>query len=208
MPAELTLVTGPTDPGSNVLLDAANWDGNASTEMIDQAVATSLVVGDSYVVQFVVIVDLDAGGTSGPLENQVVAGGDAVDEDGNPFTDSNGNAITANDLSDSGADANGDNPNDQGDNGTSDDPTPLLIPDVSIVKSAGVAVANGDNWDVTFTLIVENTGTVTLDNLSLTDDIAAEFGNALLATSGLAIQNFAEQVPRRQPTRHGPAIQH
>ena len=187
----LTLVTGPTDPGSSVLLDAANWDGNASTEMIDQAAATSLVVGDSYVVQFVVIVDLDAGGTSGPLENQVVAGGDAVDGDGNPFTDSNGNAITANDLSDSGADANGDNPNDQGDNGTSDDPTPLLIPDVSIVKSAGVAVANGDNWDVTFTLIVENTGTVTLNNLSLTDDIAAEFGNALLATSGLAIQNFA-----------------
>ena len=185
----LTLVTPPADAGSSVAIDSS-WDGSANAEMIDQAAATSLAIGDSYVVQFNVIVDLDAGGTSGPLNNQAVTGGDAVDENGNQLTDSSGNPITASDDSDSGSDPNGDNPGDQGDMGTTDDPTPLLIPDIAIAKSAGAAVANGDNWDVTFTLLIENTGTVTLDNLSVFDDIAAEFGNAFVTSGGVAIQNF------------------
>ncbi len=185
----LTLVTPPADAGSSVTIDPS-YDGSANAEIIDQDVATALAVGDSYVVQFNVVVDLDAGGTSGPLNNQAVTGGDAVDENGNPITDSSGNPITASDNSDSGADPNGDNPNDQGDMGTTDDPTPLLIPDIAIAKSAGVTVANGDNFDVTFTLVVENTGTVTLDNLSVFDDVAAQFGNAYLATSAITVQNF------------------
>ena len=150
----LTLVTPPADPSSSVTIDAS-FDGSANAEMIDQAVATALAVGDSYVVQFNVIVDLDAAGTSGPLNNQATTGGDAVDENGNPLTDASGNPIAANDESDSGSDPNGDNPNDQGDNGTSDDPTPLLIPDIAIAKSAGAAIPNGDNFDVTFTLVIE-----------------------------------------------------
>ncbi len=186
----LTLVTGPTDPGSNVVLDGANWDGSGTTEMIDQAAATSLVVGDSYIVQFNVIVDLDATGTSELLENQVQTGGDGVDEDGNLYTDSSGNTITAQDDSDSGADANGDNPSDQGDHGTSDDPTPLLIPDISIGKIAGDARPLGDDWVVNFRLFVENTGTVALDNVTLFDDISAQFGNAFVAVDNVAIANF------------------
>ena len=114
-------------------LDGA-WDGTSVTEFVDQAAASALAVGDSFVVQFQVIVDLDAGGTSGPLNNQVVASGNGVDPDGN--------IIPAADNSDSGSDPNGNNPNDQGDNGTSDDPTPLLIPDVGLAKVAGAAVPN------------------------------------------------------------------
>jgi uncharacterized repeat protein (TIGR01451 family) len=185
----LTLITPPADAIGNVVVDST-WDGSSAIEMIDQAAATALAVGDSYVVQFTVVVDPDASGTSVPLDNQVVTGGDAVDENGDPYLDSNGDQITADDDSDTGSDPNGDNPGEQGDNGTSDDPTPLLLPDVSLAKSAGAAVANGDNWDVTFTLVYENTGTVTLDNLSLIDDIAAEFGNAFVSTTGVTIQNL------------------
>ena len=92
--------------------------------------------------------------------------------------------LGANDDSDSGTDPNGDNPNAPGDGGTPDDPTPLLIPDIGLAKSAGDAVpsaTNPDNFEVTFTFVYENTGTVDLTTLSLTDDIAAEFGNAFVA---------------------------
>ena len=126
----ITMTTGPTDPASNIALDSS-WNGNGINEMIDQGVATVLAVGDSFVVQFTVVVDPDATGVSTPLENQVVAGGDAVDANGDP--------ISATDDSDSGSDPNSDNPDDQGDHGTSDDPTPLHIADLSIAKATAVS---------------------------------------------------------------------
>ena len=52
---------------------------------------------------------------------------------------------------------------------------------------------NGDNFDVEFTLVWENTGTVALDNIDLTDGIAAQFGNQFvgIVPGSLAVQNFA-----------------
>ena len=187
----LTLIAPPVDAGSSIALDAG-FDGDAATEMIDQSVDTTLVVGDFFTVQFTVEVDPDAVGAPMPMpiENQVTVAGDGVDENGDPILDSTGTLITATDLSDDGADVNGDNPNDSGDHGTSDDPTPLLIPDVGLAKTAGDAVANGDNFDVTFTLVYTNTGTISLDNLELIDDVAAQFGNAFVSTSRATVENF------------------
>ena len=185
-----TIVTAPTDPASNIVLNPA-WDGASVTDMIDPSAATFLAIGDSYIVRFTVEVDLDAGGTSGPLDNQVVTGGDGVDGNGDPIVDSNGTPITATDDSDSGTDVNGTNPDQPGDTGNSDDPTPLLIPDVGLSKSAGDAVANGDNFDVTFRLKYENTGTTVLNNLSIVDDVQTRFGNAFVSTTGLFIGNFS-----------------
>lgn len=189
---DLTLATAPGNSASSITLDASGWDGSATTEMIDSTAASLLAVGDSFVIEFTVEVDPDAVGAPADLDNQVTAAGDAVDEDGNPITDSTGTAIVVTDDSDSGTDANGGNPDDQGDNGAgaTDDPTPLLIPDIGIAKTAGAAVANGDDWDVTFTLVVENIGTVRLDDLSVTDDIAAQFGNAYVSASNLTVANF------------------
>jgi len=67
-----------------------------------------------------------------------------------------------------------------------------LLPAVGLAKSAGDAVANGDNFDVAFTFVYENTGTVDLATLSLTDDIATEFGNAFVSIvpASLTVQNF------------------
>lgn len=185
----VTLATAPANPASNVVLNS-DWDGASVTDMIDASAATFLAVGDSYVVRFNVIVDLDAGGTSGPLENQVVTGGDGVQRDRTPIVDSNGTPITATDDSDSGTDANGTNPDQPGDAGGSNDATPLLIPDVGVSKLARDAVANGDNFDVTFRLTYENTGSTTLVNLSMIDDVAAQFGNAFVSTTGVSIENF------------------
>ena len=200
----ITLTTPPADASSNVLLDSS-WNGDGNNEMIDQAAATLLAVGDSFVVQFTVEVDPDAVGAPGELDNQVTVGGDGVDENGVPITDSTGTPIVVTDDSDSGADPNGTNPDGDGDNGTSDDPTPLYLPAIGLTKDAGDAVANGENFDVEFTLIYENTGTVDLTNLTLFDDVAAQFGNAFVSTSGLSIQNFVEPELLREPTRLGTA---
>ena len=52
-----------------------------------------------------------------------------------------------------------------------DAPTPAIVPEIGVAKFAGDAVPNGDNFDVPFILFVENTGSVTLDMLTLFDDI-------------------------------------
>ena len=182
----IVVTAGPSDLASSVAVDTA-WNGSGAIEMIDQSVTTVLAVGDSFTTQFTVEVDPDAAGAPGQLNNQVTAGGDAVDADGNPLTDSSGNPIMVTDDSDNGTDPNGDNGE-----GGSDDPTPLILPAVGLAKTAGDAVPNGDNFNIPFTFVYENTGTVDLGALSLTDDIAAEFGNAFVnvVPGSLAVQNF------------------
>ena len=106
------------------------------------------------------------------LENTVTAAGAAVDQNGNPLIDSTGAPITAIDDSDSGAEPSDTNSGAPGDMGTSDDPTPLYIPSIGLAKVAGDAIPNGDNFDVEFTLVWENTGNAALDNVDLLDDIA------------------------------------
>ena len=149
-----------------------------------------MAIGDSFVFEF--NVEVDAVAATGVLDNQVTVGGDAVDASGNPLTDSTGAPITATDDSDSGTEPSDANVGAPGDNGTTDDPTPLFIPNIGLAKVAGDAVPNGDNFDVEFTLVWENTGTVALDNVDLTDDIAAQFGSQFvgIVPGSLAVQNF------------------
>ena len=152
----ITVSTPPGDASSIVVLDTS-WDGDAATEIINQNTATLLAVGDSFAVRFTAEVDPNAVGAPANLDNQVVAGGDAVDQNGDPIEDSSGNPIVVSDDSDTGSDPNNTNTGEQGDSGGSDDPTPLLIADVGVAKIAGDAVPNGENFDVTFTLVYTNT---------------------------------------------------
>ena len=158
----ITLAVPPADPSSSIVLDAG-WDGDGTTEMINQSASTLLNVGDSFTVEFTVEVDPDAAAAPGALDNQVTVGGAAVDENGDPI-----DGIVVTDDSDSGADPNSTNAGEDGDTGGSDDPTPLLLPDLGLAKSASDAVPNGENFDVTFTFLIENNGTVDMTNLSLT----------------------------------------
>ena len=122
----LTLATAPADPASTVALDSANWNGGSATEIVDTTAPSLLAVGDSFVFEFVV--EIDAVAATGVLDNQVTVAGDAVDANGNPLTDSTGAPITATDDSDSGTEPSDPNAGAPGDNGTTDDPTPLYIP--------------------------------------------------------------------------------
>ena len=174
----LTIVTPPGDAASGLALDTANFNGGSSPEVINQSVPSILVVGDSFVFQFAVEVIPGPGGTaSSPLENQVTVGGDAVDENGDPITDSSGNPITAEDDSDSGTDPSDGNSGAPGDMGTSDDPTPVEIPrvaDLVTVKSlvsGDSTPAEGDT--VTFEIVVTNSGVNDATGVSLTDLIPA-----------------------------------
>ena len=119
----LTIVTPPADPTSSVVLDSVNWNGGSATELVDTTIPSLLAVGDSFVFEFTV--EIDAAQTTSVLENTVMAGGAAVDENGIPYTDSTGNPITASDDSDSGSDPSDPNAGAPGDSGTSDDPTPV-----------------------------------------------------------------------------------
>ena len=97
----LSVVTAPADPSSSVTLDSTNWNGDTDTEIVDTATPSLLAVGDSFVFQFVA--EIDPAQATGVLENTVTATGAAVDQNGNPLTDSTGAPIIAIDDSDSGA---------------------------------------------------------------------------------------------------------
>ena len=175
----LTLTTPPAT--GTVTLDTANFNGGTATEIVNTAVPSLLPIGESFVFEF--SVEIDAAAATGVLDNQVTVTGDAVDDNGDPILDSTGAPIGATDDSDSGADPSDPNSGAPGDMGTSDDPTPLLIPALNLAKVAGDAVPNGDNFDVTFTLNWENTGTVALDNVTILDDIMGQFGGQFVAAS-------------------------
>ena len=136
--------------------------------------------GDQVIVSFTVEVDPDANGTAAVLDNQAVATGDGQDENGDPILDSMGNPVGAMDDSDSGADPASDNPGEPGDTGGIDDPTPLQISDIGVGKQVNTVTPTAISgvFDVEYVVVVENTGTVDLANIQITEDFTAEFGAA------------------------------
>ena len=111
-------------------------------------------------------------GGNAPIENQ--AEGSGVDPSGTPIVD----------PSDSGTDPNSDNLGEPGDTGGEDDPTPISIADVAVAKNVvgtPVALPNG-NFSVTYQMVIENTGSVDLANIQLTEDLETEFGAGVFAS--------------------------
>ena len=135
----------------------------------------------------------DLGNYDNTIENQILANADAVDENGNPIRDSSGNPLEANDKSDSGATADSSNHDQPGDTGSHNDPTPLLIPNISLTKSrfgSPVPASSGivGNFDVTYDLTVTSTGNEPINTLSLVEDLATQYGGAfkrIVPQSGL-----------------------
>ena len=142
--SNLTLTAGPTDPTSSITLDSAGYNGSTAAELLDQTANNTLAIGDSFTIEFTV--EIDPAGTSGTLENQVVGNGDGIDENGDPIFDSNGNQITAFDLSDSGTDPTGINDDQVDDNGTTDDPS-LFTPTQRSLSEISGTVFNDLNND-------------------------------------------------------------
>lgn len=145
-------------------------------------------VGDSFEVSYTVTIDPDLGDVSDHLVNQAVANGTAIDANGNQLFDAQGNLLAASDVSDNGVDPNGENGEDNGDGTFGNDPTPVVIADLGIAKSivGDVELVNGV-YQVRFSATVENTGTIDLDNLSLVEDLAAQFGSVFSQARDLTL---------------------
>lgn len=173
---------GGTPPTVN-----SNWRNNTASDMLDPAATGEVLMpGESFTLTFTATLNPDASGTSSTLDNSATAGGS--DTTTNP-----GTPRTVADVSDSGTAPTTTNPGEPGDTGGESDATPLYIPDIAIAKQQGTTTRDTTtgNWFVAYTFFVENVGTVSLDNLTLTDDIATQFGNAYVAVTGLTVQNFS-----------------
>ena len=115
--------------------------------------------------------------------------GAALDENGNPLVDATGNPINATDDSDNGTDPTGENGEDDADGTFGNDPTPIIIPDISVAKQVAgtpVSLANG-NFEVVYELVIENTGNIDLANLTLVEDLATQFGTALVSAGNITL---------------------
>ena len=163
-PPSIVSSTATSNPTIN-----AGFDGSTDIQIFD-GVSGVLRPGEEILVQFTVDVDVDQVTTSSI--NQATASAD----DGGPGVS---------DLSDTGSDPAGSNPSQTGDSGGEDDPT--LLPAAGIAKAHGTPVSAGDNWIVPIEIEVLNLGATELENIQLIDDLAQEFGAALVNVSNLAI---------------------
>ena len=158
------------DPELNV-----NYDGTTgvNSQLFDNSGANSneLGIGETVVVRIVIEIDPDdpaANLTNGLLENQASTEGTGAVSN-----------TTADDLSDDPSDLTDDGNADN----NPDDPNAISFADIDLTKiisGAPTPAASGTmgNFDVVYSFEVRNTGTEILSNLSLTDDLATEFGPA------------------------------
>jgi len=166
----------------------AGYDGVATTEML-ATTDGNMASGQKYMVTLMVEVSpVDfAQIMPQPITNQSVASGTPVDENGVPVadpTDPTGMALEAvMDNSDDGSDPNSDNPSFPGDMGTTDDPTPIMLPgaiDLSKELTMIVPATTPGNAIATYEFVVRNIGGTDLTEISLIDDFANEFGSGYI----------------------------
>lgn len=149
-------------------------DGVNSTDNNDGILQIGEVI--TYMATFAIDQDaIDAGG----ILNTATSIADPVDENGNDLPAINSVVATSdNDTSGDGEDGV---PDSSGNNPTSI-PVPQN-PSVEVVKSAtaGPLLPDG-TFDVTFALETTNTGNVTLNNLTLVDDLATQYGTGVVVS--------------------------
>lgn len=170
--------------------NATMFDGSTTTEVFDSA-SSQLGIGDSVTVTINVELDPDhptALLVNGALQNSATAGG----------TDSNSNPVS--DDSDDPTDPSTD----------PDDETGFSIADLALTKAAGAALpatsGTVGSYDVTLILTVTNTGSETLSNLSLLDDLATQFGGAFIQVVSVGVSNVdSTMVPAANSAYNGTA---
>ncbi|MEL6986844.1 MAG: hypothetical protein AAGK97_03350, partial [Bacteroidota bacterium] len=146
-----------------------------------------LLPGEQVVIEFTIEINPSLIPAMG-LTNQVEATGTPTDGMGNPIPDPNnpgGTLDDVSDLSDSGNDPAGDNPDAPGDMGTPNDPTPLPpLPGISVTKVIDIIVPNDDGtFTLTYVFGIKNTGNTALSNISLEEDFADQYGCAYIGNA-------------------------
>jgi hypothetical protein len=179
------ILSQPTISSSSALTDpttSATFDGAGMDSLLTGG--GLLQIGECVTVDFAVEVDPNAPGAPDPLQNSAMAAAKGATNSGAPLMGPGNMMLFVTDLSDAGTDPNGTNPNFPGDTGGSDDPLALNLPSISAAKSiVGIDFASSGttgNFNVTFDMVVENTGNVDLTNLTLIDDLATEFGTSFV----------------------------
>ncbi len=174
-PAVITGSTATDDPGIN-----AAYDGTAANSNIFDSSTSLLDVNETVTVQIIVEVDPDnataiydniTGDGNGDLENQASTTGDDTE--------------TGTTVDDNSDDVNDATNNDDDNDNDPDDPTPLLLPDITLTKTTinSVPASSGTagNFDITFDLQITNTGNDGLNTLSLLEDLNTQYGGAFVA---------------------------
>jgi len=165
----------------------SNWLSDTSQNMVTGG---RLEAGASFEVTFTITVDPDAAVSASELSNQAMVSGSGINPDATPMTDSNGNLIVATDDSDNGLDPDGENDGEDSVDGIAgNDVTEILIADLGIAKAVvGEPVLTDiGNYVVTYRVVVENTGTVGLAELSLLEDLTSQFGSAFVGAGNLTL---------------------
>ena len=145
---------------------------------------------------------------AGYIENTAEAGGNAVNGNGDPLLDLNGDPIVVTDTSDTGTDPEQNDVTDpagtesdpgiDGPTGTDgdlgNDPTVTLIPaaprpDIEIIKSIASVTDNGDGAlgagdTVTYSFTVTNTGNVDLADVTVSDPLVEVSGSPIALAIG------------------------
>ncbi|HLO54261.1 MAG TPA: SdrD B-like domain-containing protein, partial [Saprospiraceae bacterium] len=143
-----------------------NFNGGSQANMFNGTTG-NIYPGQFVTVQLTIEIDPNKDNTYPLLTNQATTNGDAILN--------NGMQTTVTDASDDGINPKGINPNYLGDTGTSNDPTPLIVPAISTVKNV-VSYQNAlsgieGHYDVVMNIAVKNIGNVHLTNISLLDTI-------------------------------------
>ena len=160
------------------------YAGGATDNILDGL--GQLLPGETVTALVTVEIDPDAdlaALSGGQLINQANGAGAFDPTPGIP-----GDEVFVSDASDDPNNATDANPDSDGD---ADDPTTISVANVELTKGISnvVPATSGiaDNFDVTFDLVVSNAGTETLSNLSLTDDIASQYGGAFVQVVNLVV---------------------
>ncbi len=148
--------------------------------------------GDSFTLDFTATLDLLAMADPETATNQATV---SADDPNNPTNES-----FLSDASDSGSTPGSTNDGAPGATpGNENDPTPLILRDIEVTKAwtatAPAASGTNGNFDVTYVFTVENSGTERLSNLSLTDNLAAQFGGAQVGVVSVTVNNVSATNP-------------
>ncbi|MBT8143846.1 MAG: OmpA family protein, partial [Gammaproteobacteria bacterium] len=138
--------------------------GNASTNLL--AGTDTLVVGASGTL--VLTITVTPGGDLGPYNNIATATGQSPA------------ATVVSDIATDGADPD---PDGDGNPGNNSDPTPVTfgeMPQIGTAKTISAGPTNnGDGtFTLTYSMVIENSGDVPLNNVQLVDDLAATYAGA------------------------------
>ena len=178
----VTASTATTPPTAST-----TYDGGADANLFGTA-ASQLEPGQTVTVQITVEIDPDSptaiydgitGDGNTDLENRAEV--TATDPAGNPISDTSDDPTDATNDDGVRSDASDDD-------GEPDDPTALIIPSISVEKEliAGPLPSSvtPDNVEATFELTLINDGNDRLANLSLLEDLAAQWGGAFAGIIG------------------------